>query len=282
MVALTEARERVGQGLAATLKGRANQAEEGLRIADLAARLGSRVEPDHGRVDMRRRQEAAAVDRTDPTDRADPRERDRRAAVGLRARRRTQAIGDLALDHDHPRAGQRVVVEQAEEQRAGQLVREVADDRWLGVAARDQRARRFAVVEANRVGLVQVKAWEAAELDPKDLAQIAIALDRVDLEPGREQVRGQGPEPRADLDHRLRLIAALSTGRDDLEVDLARVQEVLAPALAWRHAMATQQLAGRGDRVEIDHGRDSLGGRRRASSIAREASTSTGAGQPRA
>ncbi len=120
-----------------------------------------------------------------------------------------------------------------------------------GLASGDQGLGDRGVVKAHRVGLVEHERGLVIELGAQDDAQISVALDRLDLGPGGEQVSGERAEACADLDDR-RGQGALwlqrpETGGDDLVVDLARVEKVLAPALARREIVAAQELTGRGD-----------------------------------
>src|SRR5690606_5159924 len=83
LLAGADAQQGVGEGLASPLEASSDQGQVRGRIPDLAARLGERVEADDGRVDPRRRQEAATPDRADPRDRPHSRERSRDPAAAL-------------------------------------------------------------------------------------------------------------------------------------------------------------------------------------------------------
>ena len=105
---------------------RSNSRSSGTRTAGAAE-----VEPDDAGPDLRRRREGAGRQVEQPRDRRVDAEQDRQHAVVLGAGPRDQPVRDLALQH-HRRVGEEPVppvqVDQAEQDRRREVVRQVADD----------------------------------------------------------------------------------------------------------------------------------------------------------
>ncbi|MCY1447661.1 hypothetical protein D9M71_642910 [compost metagenome] len=122
-------------------------------------------------------------------------------------------------------ADQLGIGQQVEDQRRGDVVRQVADH-----AQAVRRRTQAGEVELQRIALVQAEVVAVSELLVEDRDQVLVQLDHVQLCAARQQAGSQGALTRADFQHAL---AGLGVDRaQDAVDDAGVVQEVLAKALA--------------------------------------------------
>ncbi len=91
----------------------------------------------------------------------------RDGAVGLRARQREEAVGDLALHHHAPGVDQRQAVEALDDERRGDVVRQVRDElRRVGSERREIELERVTEVDLDvGAGVTQVRLERRVDLD---------------------------------------------------------------------------------------------------------------------
>ena len=139
-------------------------------------------------------------------------------AVGLRLGDGEEPVGDLALHHHAPALDRRQAVEALDDDRRGDVVRQV----------RDELARR-------RVEVGEVERERVAELDAdvRQAGQVrlerAVDLDGVDERDALGEVAGEDAEARADLEDDVGGVE-LGEPADDAE-DVLVDEEVLAELL---------------------------------------------------
>ncbi|CAN0623360.1 protein of unknown function [Burkholderia multivorans] len=226
--------ERVAQHLAALRERRRHDFAEQRRIdvGQLVRRV--RNHPHDRGIDLRRRLERLRRHVHHLVHHVAVLQHHRQPGKRLRARLRDHPLDHFVLQHemlvdDH--VGER---HQVKQQRARDVVRQVADDaQRRRVARRGERAE----VECERVARVQFEQRPEALLQPGD--QVAVELDRVEGGFRRrqpfDQRLGQRAEARADLDHAL---PAHRPDRPDDRIDHALIdEEVLSEALAREMAL---------------------------------------------
>jgi len=191
------------------------------RLRRRCERLGAGNDSDDARSHLGRRYKGAGRYIEQDARVGDPLHKYRKPAIGLAARLRDQALGDLALKHQ----GQAFVfpnpLQPGDQERGGNVVRQVCDDfAWL---VRERRRVDFESVAGDELEATRMSGRELAE----GRETTAIALDRnnparADCEQCPRQTTGTG----ADLDDRGMVEPACRPGDPTRQVE---VEEKILP-----------------------------------------------------
>ena len=188
--------------------------------AGVVLRQADPAERDEGGVDVRRRAEDGARNGMEAGSLRDELDEHRHRAVRLRARRREQAVCDLALHHHAPELDLRQAVEALDEERRRDVVRQVGNELRRVRRERPQ-------VELERVAEVQLDAGVAQVRLERE-----VDLHRVDARDPLGEISRQHAEPGADLEHHVAGVEVREPS-DDAE-DVLVDEEVLAEVAVGR------------------------------------------------
>ena len=150
---------------------------------------------------------------------------DRDGAIGLRRRDGKESVGDLALHHHAPARDARKAGEALDDDRRRDVVREVGDE--LRRAGRDRRE-----VERKRVAEDDADVRDRAEALAQLRLERSVELDSHDTRDAVGEERGEGSEPRADLENHV-VAVELGEAADHAE-DVLVDEEVLAEVAVRR------------------------------------------------
>ena len=239
--------ETLAQHLAALSEGRGGDALQNRRIA--VERVWPWHQTDDRRGHLRRRREGARRHVEQDLGLGAPAGQHAKAAIGLRAGRCDDALGDLALEHQ----GHRVVpgrprlgLEPTDQQRRRNVVGQVGDD-----ARRRWGERRH--IDGKRVVRHDRQAAGAGGgdfLQRGDAAIVALDGDNVPGA-GGEQGAGEPAGAGADLDHGD--AGKIAGGARDAGCEVEIEQEILAEVLLGAKLVTGDDLAERGKLVERAH-----------------------------
>ena len=159
------------------------------------------------------------------------------AAIGLIARRRGNAIGNLLLHHDDGTLERRHRLEKLQNDRRRHVIGQVRD-KYRGLAASSLLNLLRAHLE--RIAHNKAEVGIVGSMGIEHRLELGIGLDRRDARSLLQQRKRQRAATRADLEHALiaRKFSELTDTFDHMVVD----QEVLAQAMLGRKAKLLQQL----------------------------------------
>src|SRR3954454_10343444 len=182
-------------------------------------------ERDERGVDIRPRPEDGARNGMEADALGHELHEDRDGAIGLRRRDGKESVGDLALHHHAPARDARKAGEALDDDRRRDVVREVGDE--LRRAGRDRRE-----VERKRVAEDDADVRDRAEALAQLRLERSVELDSHDTRDAVGEERGEGSEPRADLENHV-VAVELGEAADPAEYVLVD-EEVLAEVLLRR------------------------------------------------
>src|SRR6516162_3825301 len=232
--------EAAPQHLAALAEGGCGDAFE-RRFCRGSERLQSRNKADDARCHLWGRDKGAGRNIEQDLRLCEPLDQHREPSVRLAARNRGQAFGDLALKHQ----GQALILadplEPADQQRGGDVVREVSHD-FAG------RIRELGRIEPQRVAGDELKPVRVGRGKLAESGEASrVALDRDDPAcAGGQQCPGQAAGAGADFDNGRMVEPPGSASDPARQVEVQ--QEVLPETLARGYAVRSDDLAQRRQR----------------------------------
>ena len=226
------------QALAPGGEGGVDDGEGGPPVAGRGRPADQRDQPG---VDVRLGPEDPPADGAGPAHLAVPGGLDRGDAVGVGAGAGRQPLGDLGLDQDQRPVEGREELEQGQQHRHGDVVRQVGDQRRRRRAGQLGQPERVGLHDREPVGEVR----GAGGHRHRQLGgQARIDLDGDHARGGRQQPEGQRAEAGPDLEDDV--VRAQLRGAHDPPDRVGVVQEVLAEALRRPQLELLGQLADRG------------------------------------
>ncbi|MNM71427.1 hypothetical protein D3C81_830910 [compost metagenome] len=217
--------EGVAQGFATLVESFAHNAFQQFVIFGRMRQHGVRHQAHDSRIDFRWRIERARTDVEQMLNPAVILNHDRQPAPVTTARPCRQTLDHFLLQHEVHVANQVGVVQQVENQRCGDVVRQVAD--YAQTAGGGIQAIE---VEFQRITLMQVEIALAGKLLVEDRDQVLVQLHHVELRAAAEQALGQCALARADFQQAVFCLGM--NGAQDAVDNAGIVQEVLAKAFA--------------------------------------------------